>query len=627
MKHSYLPEILLQAYPTLPRPQGVALAILEASKSGACALEEIIALVEADPVLNTRLGKLTRACADGSKSSQPLQQGLQAMGPVAIKNLALAFSLVDQYSTGLCIGFDYQRFWNESLLMGFILQEVVNLAHRQGAWELGSWGLLCRVGCLGLATAHPIQYAKLLRTHGDDTTLVETEQAWLDTNHLSLGVSLLSLWGLPEHMVEAVMHHESVDSVAGPVPHDAFVACAMKLAHRAARALCHPHHGEGSLDEALKAFAAVHRLATVELGQGIQRALAHTLACGELLGLEPCPCGGETGGKANPAKAAGKTDGPLKILIIEDDPILKRLLQTWLKIEIGHTLISASNGEEALVLAEHHLPQVIITDWRMPVMDGIAFCKALRQSTWGESMYVLMLTSASGDEDLVQAFEAGVDDFQSKPLNRQALGARLRAAWRYVQLRAAWISDNERLERDNARMELTIRRLQLSSMRDGLTDLANRRAGQVAIAQAIATGQRHGMQMCVIGLDLDSFKLLTTSAGPDAANEVLQLVAMTLQQAARVEDTVCRWGTNDFMVIAPGLHKQEGIAAAKRFRSLIANHHISLESVTVGVTVSVGVACWDSESKARDQLLGEVYQAVAEARQAGGNRVAAFEPD
>ena len=320
-----------------------------------------------------------------------------------------------------------------------------------------------------------------------------------------------------------------------------------------------------------------------------------------------------------------ETSPALRILVVEDDPIARTLLQTWLKVDVGQSLVTAANGEEALRLARRYLPQVIITDWRMPVMDGIAFCKALRQTDWGNSIYVLMLTASSGDEDLVQAFDAGVDDFLGKPLNRQALGARLRAAWRYVHFRESWMRDRQRLEQANERLELSVRQLQLSSLSDALTGLPNRRAGQKAIVQALGWAQRHGLHMCVLCLSIDDLQGFSAVAGQEGCDEVLQSVGVTLQQAARDEDTVCRWGTDEFLIVAPGLSLSEGLAAARRFRTLIAHHRMALEGDTVGATVSVGVACWQSQEVGRAQLLMEVHRALLAAKRAGGDRVACLE--
>jgi diguanylate cyclase (GGDEF)-like protein len=319
------------------------------------------------------------------------------------------------------------------------------------------------------------------------------------------------------------------------------------------------------------------------------------------------------------------TGSRLRILIVEDDPIARTLLLTWLKVDGGHRLYTASNGEEAMDLALRYSPQIIITDWRMPVMNGLELCKNLRLSDWGRSIYVLMLTAADEEEDLVTAFEAGVDDYLTKPLKRPALGARLKAAWRYVQLRETWMRDNERLARVAADLELSNRRHQLASLTDTLTGLPNRRAGQSSLTQAISAAQRYGKQLCVISIDIDHFKHINDRYGHGGGDEVLQLIGNTIQHVARVEDTVCRWGGEEFLIVAPNISLEEGIAAAHRFRRFVESLAISVDVHSISVTISLGVACLDVDSKTRDRLLIEADQALYEAKLAGRNRVAVMD--
>jgi diguanylate cyclase (GGDEF)-like protein len=287
--------------------------------------------------------------------------------------------------------------------------------------------------------------------------------------------------------------------------------------------------------------------------------------------------------------------------------------------------MTAADGAQGLALAQSFMPQIIITDWRMPVMNGLELCQALRRSDWGQNMYVLMLTAADGDDDLVQAFEAGVDDYLTKPLNRKALGARLKAAWRYVHMRETWMRDNERLTRSAAELALSNRRFQLASLTDALTGLPNRRAGQSALAQAISAAQRYGVPLCVISIDIDHFKNINDNYGHVAGDEVLQLMGRTIQQAARKEDTVCRWGGEEFFIIAPNISLSEGAVAAERFRKFVENQTFTLEGALLSITISAGVACLDLESKGQDQLLIEADQALYAAKRGGRNRVAISE--
>jgi two-component system cell cycle response regulator len=78
------------------------------------------------------------------------------------------------------------------------------------------------------------------------------------------------------------------------------------------------------------------------------------------------------------------------------------------------------------------MPHIIVTDWQMPVMSGIELCRALRATEWGQQLYLIMLTGLDTEEEVVQAFEAGVDDYVTKPVDDRAIRARMRAALHYV---------------------------------------------------------------------------------------------------------------------------------------------------------------------------------------------------
>ena len=99
--------------------------------------------------------------------------------------------------------------------------------------------------------------------------------------------------------------------------------------------------------------------------------------------------------------------GQLHILIVEDDPIVRTLLETWLKIEVGHSLMSAANGAVALELAQSFMPQIIITDWRMPVMNGIEVVNEL--SRRGSQLRCVLMTGHGLESSLNPAVLTGIN--------------------------------------------------------------------------------------------------------------------------------------------------------------------------------------------------------------------------
>ena len=118
-----------------------------------------------------------------------------------------------------------------------------------------------------------------------------------------------------------------------------------------------------------------------------------------------------------------------KILVVDDDPDIVELLQYNLQKE-GYQTQTATNGRAAIDIAQQFLPDIILLDVMMPVLDGIAACRQLRAIPKLKDTYILFLTARSEEFSEVAAFEAGADDFITKPIKPRALISRLSAALR-----------------------------------------------------------------------------------------------------------------------------------------------------------------------------------------------------
>jgi len=122
----------------------------------------------------------------------------------------------------------------------------------------------------------------------------------------------------------------------------------------------------------------------------------------------------------------------MKILIAEDDFVSVKVLQLSLEHE-GHTVLVAGNGEEAWQLYDADPVRVIISDWMMPGVDGLGLCSRVRSRAKTDYTYFILLTAINtGRENLRKAMDSGVDDFLSKPLDREVISMRLRVAERIL---------------------------------------------------------------------------------------------------------------------------------------------------------------------------------------------------
>jgi DNA-binding response OmpR family regulator len=127
------------------------------------------------------------------------------------------------------------------------------------------------------------------------------------------------------------------------------------------------------------------------------------------------------------------------ILIVEDERDLCNLICTQLEAE-GHTVYQAFDGKTALHLVEAHPPQLVILDWMLPGLDGLAVCRQIRQN---HLMPILMLTARSEEVDRVLGLEVGADDYVVKPFGMRELLARVRAILRRVALDSQLVAPQE----------------------------------------------------------------------------------------------------------------------------------------------------------------------------------------
>ncbi|MDQ8194357.1 response regulator [Coraliomargarita sp. SDUM461004] len=127
----------------------------------------------------------------------------------------------------------------------------------------------------------------------------------------------------------------------------------------------------------------------------------------------------------------------MEILIAEDDMISRKLLTTALK-QFGHSVKAFDNGADAWAEFDVAPVRVIVSDWLMPGLDGLDFCRRVRKRMSTEYTYFILLTAnAQGKDSYMEAMNAGIDDFLTKPLDRDQICMRLRVAERILRYTSA----------------------------------------------------------------------------------------------------------------------------------------------------------------------------------------------
>jgi DNA-binding response OmpR family regulator len=127
----------------------------------------------------------------------------------------------------------------------------------------------------------------------------------------------------------------------------------------------------------------------------------------------------------------------MRILIAEDDAVSRKVLESYLK-QWNYKVVTTTDGSEALArLTGDNSPHLAILDWMMPGLDGIDICRKLREREAAPFIYIIMLTARGNKEDVAAGFDAGADDYITKPFEKAELQHRIRAGERIVKLQLA----------------------------------------------------------------------------------------------------------------------------------------------------------------------------------------------
>lgn len=136
----------------------------------------------------------------------------------------------------------------------------------------------------------------------------------------------------------------------------------------------------------------------------------------------------------------------MKVLIADDDAVTLLLLKSALS-KLGHDVVEARNGREALAAWATNHPSLVISDWMMPDIDGLELCRRVRCEKGADFTYIILLTARAGKSNYLEAMHAGVDDFITKPFEKEELAARVHVADRILGLHENLRTANTDLER------------------------------------------------------------------------------------------------------------------------------------------------------------------------------------
>ncbi|MCC6535495.1 MAG: diguanylate cyclase [Burkholderiales bacterium] len=629
----------LKASGLLPSPKGVALAVMQLAQDENATNSAMARTIKADPALTGRIVKAANTSQFGGRRPvASVPDALVVLGLNTVRQLALGFSLVSDYRSGKCAAFDYERFWSHSLVRALAMQTIATRVRAAAAEEMFLLGLLSRVGRLALVTVYPDEYGQLLRQAEGvrPSELLCLEQQHFATDSAELTVALLADWGLPKVLTEPALHHE--DPARGNFAEGSrgyILAHALKLSGALAEVCLAPEAARPARMPEVFAQASCVGLDTDTLTGLADQVVRDWQEWGRLLEVQTRPVQSfaqiaqlaqqADATTAQSADSSGAQEDKLRVLVIDDDRSIVLLLDKLLT-QAGYRVFMAHDGKEGLLRALECRPHLVVSDWLMPEMDGLQFCRALRNAKFGRGVYLVLLTGLEDEARLLEAFEAGVDDYVLKPVNPRMLLARLRAGERVVNLQSEVETDREEIRRFAAELATSNRRLQEAALLDSLTGIPNRRYAMDRIQQEWSAAERSARPLACMLIDVDHFKPINDTYGHDVGDMVLQRVAEVLKHTARAQDVICRIGGEEFLVVCPDTDAAAAAPCAERLRHAVGGLRIQIGNVCLHVTISVGVAAMDGSMRGPDSMIKASDQAVYAAKQAGRNRTCVYRP-
>jgi diguanylate cyclase (GGDEF)-like protein len=302
------------------------------------------------------------------------------------------------------------------------------------------------------------------------------------------------------------------------------------------------------------------------------------------------------------------------LLYVEDDQSTQKMLSLMLRRKFPQiNLLLAENGQKGLDLFTTHKPDIVITDIRMPIMDGIRMAREIK--ALDRRTRVIILTAASDTALLMDAIDIGIHHYVMKPVKMDKLASVIDHCL-----------DGVRLERQLRQQDEYIRQM---AYFDSLTGLPNRQLFDELLHLALAQAQRHDHDrlLAVLFLDLDRFKVINDTLGHTVGDQLLAVVARRLKECCRRDrDTVARRGGDEFMILLPDLDTpQEAARVAQNIIDSFARPFV-LPEHELFISTCIGISIFPDDGTDGDTLVRNADMAMYRAKEHGRNRYHFYNP-
>ena len=316
-------------------------------------------------------------------------------------------------------------------------------------------------------------------------------------------------------------------------------------------------------------------------------------------------------------------DSPeVPVLVVDDDVAILGVVSEVLEDD-GYTVSTAASGEEALELLKHNEFWLVMSDIRLPGINGVEVLEQIKQAS--PRTHVIMITSHASLDTSIDAIKHGAYDYLQKPFEDLSLisSAARRAidAYRLEIERSQLVRSLKLSNKELARVNSVLHGL---AVRDGLTELYNHRYINEVLDKHIDRSKVEGMELSLIFIDVDHFKLFNDEHGHQTGDVLLRELSALMRENVRTKDIVARWGGEEFVIVCPTTNEETASRLAESLRATIAQHRFVRDLLPTGpqVTISAGVASL-TKNHSKGAMLSAADSALYVAKGNGRNQVQA----
>ena len=294
-----------------------------------------------------------------------------------------------------------------------------------------------------------------------------------------------------------------------------------------------------------------------------------------------------------------------------------------------YNFITETSGEKAWEIILQKKPAIVIADWKIPDVSGLALCHRVKTNLEHLELmttYFILIVEASNSQQRQIGLDTGGDEFLSNPIDRSELKTRLRTGLRISALIESLTWTNQRLLAQNDLLDAL-------TLSDPLTKVLSEQAFEAVMPKMMMQFKGLGNYknyrfLSVLIIDIDNFKRITQSYGEQIGNETIKAIAGRLSHSCMANSLIYRHGLDEFVCVTPHSDADSGLQLSLNLLASIRSHPIAVSSgLLFPLTISIGgvvMTLEDQNQQVSDMSFGELValaeQSLLQAQKSGGDR-------